>query len=212
MPSTNKNHPGLHELYRADLAPSVQARFERIMEPAVGSPTWLARKTAEVRELLALAQIAPRLRVQRLDARWDLLAEVRLDAVLPTRAGPGEPVVLEKKAVLVILYPERVLYSAVPGHALVQIRSPRGVFLPNASAGAGSQHVCLGLKLPVAIPLREIVLRTYAALTLQAVMLDPRDAAGVLNRQAAAYWLANRDRMPLSSAPFLAAVDPGGAS
>jgi hypothetical protein len=56
---------------------------------------------------------------------------------------------------------------------------------------------------PRGFPLREMVLASYAALTLQAISLDNMDPAGVLNRQAAVWWQANAQRIPLTTEPFL---------
>jgi hypothetical protein len=38
---------------------------------------------------------------------------------------------------------------------------------------------------------------------MQTLKIDERDAAGVLNPQAARWWQQNTDRIPLTSVPFL---------
>jgi hypothetical protein len=51
--------------------------------------------------------------------------------------------------------------------------------------------------------LTEIVVMTYGALTMQSVMIDEQDSAGVLNRDAAHWWQQNLWRIPLSREPFI---------
>jgi hypothetical protein len=53
------------------------------------------------------------------------------------------------------------------------------------------------------------VLASYAALTLQSVMVDERDPAGVMNSEAARWWQANAGRIPLTTTPFLAPIRAG---
>jgi hypothetical protein len=66
--------------------------------------------------------------------------------------------------------------------------------------------LCLGVNVPRCFPLRECVLASYAALTLQSIMVDERDPAGVMNKEAALWWQSNLHRIPLSTVPFLASV------
>ena len=76
-----------------------------------------------------------------------------------------------------------------------------------------SMAIACGLTCPIANPLstavREAVLASYAALTLQSVMIDELDPAGVMNKQAARWWQANTGRIPLTSTPFLAPLRAG---
>ena len=58
-------------------------------------------------------------------------------------------------------------------------------------------------QLPAGIPLKEIILMTYGALTMQTTQLDILDSAGVLNPFAADWWQRNTNRIPLSREPFL---------
>ena len=65
------------------------------------------------------------------------------------------------------------------------------------------QRLCLGARIPRGLPLREVLLMSHAALTLQSIQVDERDAAGVLNFPAAKFWQQRPERMPLSRVPFL---------
>jgi hypothetical protein len=101
-----------------------------------------------------------------------------------------------------ITYPAALVRSPLPGMAVVQVLGPPLVFHPNVAPGL-VQALCLGPRLPAAIPLKEILLATYGALSLQAIQLDLRDSAGVMNPQAAAYFGQRLDLIPLSREPFL---------
>jgi hypothetical protein len=92
---------------------------------------------------------------------------------------------------------------------IVAILTPRDVHHANVSSGRGSQRLCLGVNVPRGYPLREAVLATYAALTMQSAMVDELDPAGVMNSQAALFWQANPGRIPLTTTPFLAPLRSG---
>jgi hypothetical protein len=74
------------------------------------------------------------------------------------------------------------------------------------------QPLCLGARLPAGIRVKELVLMAYGALSMQTVMIDELDPAGVLNPVAARWWQANTDRIPLSRAAFLSPEDEGPAA
>ena len=67
---------------------------------------------------------------------------------------------------------------------MVQVLEPRHVHHPNVGtdeafghSGPGpfaSQPLCLGIRIPRGLPLREALLMSYAALTLQSVQVDDR--------------------------------------
>jgi hypothetical protein len=59
------------------------------------------------------------------------------------------------------------------------------------------------------VRLKDVVLMTYGALAMQAVMIDETDPAGLMNPAAARYFQQNRDLIPLSAAPFLSPASPG---
>jgi len=61
----------------------------------------------------------------------------------------------------------------------------------------------LGASLPTGIPCVELIVASYGALAMQNVMVDERDAAGVLNIEAARWWQANTHRIPLTKTPLL---------
>ena len=77
---------------------------------------------------------------------------------------------------------------------------------PGTPLQSAVQPLCLGANVARGFPLREAVLASYAALTLQTATIDDRDPAGIMNREAALWWQANAARAPLSRAPFLAGV------
>jgi hypothetical protein len=163
-----------------------------------------------VRDLLALEQIAERMTVLGIECRTELRALVRLSAPVPCMQPGARDLVVADHVDLALLYPEAILRGPLPGFALVEILSPRHVHHANVSAGPLGQRLCLGVNVPRGYPLREAVLASYAALTMQTAMVDELDPAGVMNSEAARWWQANPDRIPLTTAPFLAPLRGGG--
>ena len=197
--------PGLAVLADVQLSPSRQALLDLMMANAQGSPPWRARKHAEARELLALEALAPadRLVVKHLDAREGLRALVSMDVPVGCRPGGSGPLAVEQGALVGIHYPQEALYRPLPGLAFVQILAPLGVWHANVAPRAAQQRLCLGATLPPGVRVKELVLMTYGALSMQSVMIDAADPVGVLNLEAAEWWLDNLDRLPLTSVPFL---------
>ena len=77
-----------------------------------------------------------------------------------------------------------------------------GAWYAQVGAALG-QRMCLGVTIPVNIPVTELILTAYQLLSLQAVQLDASDGAGVMNSAAADWWVRNRTQIPLSNEPFL---------
>lgn len=210
--------PGLSSLGSRALAPANAAWHEALSMSARGSSVWRARKAAEMHDLIALTELAPpgRLRIEELDPTQALRAMLLLRVPVPVRAGTEDTLGgIARYALLGLVYPQEALRRALPGFAFVQILSPAGVFHANVAPDP-VQPLCLGATLPPGVRLIELVLMSYGALAMQSVMLDASDAAGVMNPAAARWWLANRERLPLSTAPFLAGDDlpasPGAAA
>ena len=203
---------GLSSLPEVPLPPEREALLRGLCEACQGSPAWRARKSAEARDLLALETIAPRLVVLALDLTTELLAIVRMDVTVPCL--PNAEFVEVGQVDLALRYPEQILHGPLPGYALVGILAPRSVWHPNISADQ-AQRLCLGANVPKGYPLREAVLGSYAALTLQSLTLDESDSAGIMNGAALTYWNDHQARIPLSKAAFLDepeavdTVDPG---
>jgi hypothetical protein len=197
--------PGLAELAELPLTPRHQQAYAGLLGDMLGPPAWRQRKRAEARCLLALAQIAPRLEVRQLDLRTSLLAQVGLrDMPVPCMLPGSNDVRIERGALLAIEYPEEILRAPIPGTQPVRICAPRFVFHSNVGPyGANVAALCLGASVPRGLPLVEMLLMSYGALTLQAISLDAMDPAGVLNPEAAQWWQRNAARTPLTAEPFL---------
>ena len=197
--------PGLASLSEIPLTRQNQQRLEQISADMMGVVPWRDRKKSEARQLLALEQLAgrSRMRVISLDGSQDLRAEVWLDVPVAMTPAPDGSLSVIRGAVIGVVYPPVILSMSLPGFALVSLVEPAsGAFYPNVGATRG-QRMCLGATLPVGIPVSELVLLSYGLLTGQTIMLDTSDSAGVMNVEAAHYWSANQDKMPLSSTPFL---------
>jgi len=197
--------PGLASLDEIPLSTFNQRRLEEASTDMQGVAPWRDRKKSEARQLLALEQLAgsSRMRVMSLDIDQDLRAAVWLDVPVAMTPAPDGSLKVARGAVIGIVYPQVILTMPLPGFALVCLVNPSsGVYYPNVGTSRG-QRMCLGASLPVGIPVSELVLLSYGLLTGQTIMMDTADSAGVMHVAAAHYWSANRDKMPLSSTPFL---------
>ena len=132
---------------------------------------------------------------------------------VPTMPDRGGDLVVADRALLRVNYEEEALRSALPGYAFVLVLSPTDLWLPNAGTPAGfpeslriPQALCLGPSIAPGTPVTELLLRTYSALTMQSVQLDPHAAEGVLNPGAARWWQDNTSRFPLCRQGLLEAV------
>ena len=180
---------------------------ERFLEAAVagsgGSPAWRSRKRAEARELLALSRLAPkRVNVEQLDLSDSLRAVIHLHAPVPAKRPGRDELVILPGALLGLRYRQQALLTPQPGASFIQILEPEGVFLAQVPREP-PYSLCLAPTLPPGIPCKELVLLSYAALTLQVFQLDVTHAAGVFNPMAALWWQENPGRIPLTHEPFL---------
>lgn len=196
--------PGLSSLPEVALDSRNQAIFEAA-ERTCGAPrVYRQRLLTEVREMLALCQLAGRLQVLWLDLSVGLRAKLSLEAPVPCRPDPAGPLQVAQCALLGLLYPAEAIVTPMPGYAFVRILAPRPVWLGCVSADA-NQILCLGTWLPAGTKVTDIILMTYGALSMQSTLLDVGDPAGVANAAAAVWWQcpANACRIPLSRDPFL---------
>jgi hypothetical protein len=191
---------GLHALRAVPLEPDAAERLRAAASAMRGDAPWKCRMLSEAHDLLALAQIAPtRVAVADLSLGDDLRAFVTMTCPVPCRA-PGGPVEIAEAAQIGLAYPRAALYD--PAAVLVQVLSPRYVFLGNVHPETGV--VCLGTRVTAAIPVKQLLLMTFATLTAQTVVLDPADYAGVFHPEAARWWWEHRNDLPLTREPFLA--------
>jgi hypothetical protein len=176
----------------------------RAAESARGPEPWKARKISEAQQLLALADRAgpARMQIIGLDLAEDLRAALRLDAPVAIMSAPGAALRIERGAVIGLVYPMAILAQPLPGTALVSLLHPHRAWYPNVAYVPG-QPLCLGTSIPARIPVAELVVLAWGLLTMQNVMLDAGDPAGVLNGAAAEWWQANRALMPLTREPLL---------
>ena len=207
---TGPSKPGLADLASVPLTPEHEHALEALASASQGSPAWRTRMWTEARELFALSQIAERMTLVALDLRVALKAIVRLEVTVPCLPPGADDLAVVGEADLALNYPEDILRGPLPGYALVQIVTPRHVMHPNVGWIDGGQPLCLGASVPRGYPLREAVLASYAALTLQAITLDEADPAGVMNVKAVQFWRERAERIPLSRESFLDPV--GGAA
>jgi hypothetical protein len=192
----------LSDLDRLPLESLSQQIWESAMKSCGGPAALRHRIGAEARDLLGLAQLSERLQVHWLDLSVGLRAKVELEVPVPCLPDPAGALEIASRAVLGLIYPPEAVLLPLPGYAFVRILQPRFVWHPNVSPDV-NQALCLGTRLPAAIPLREIVLMTFGALSMQTTQLDILDPAGVLSAASAEWWQRNPRLIPLSRESFL---------
>ena len=193
----------LSNLDKVKLDEKHQDLFDAALATNAGSRVHRSRKKYETYDLLALSQLSGRMRIRAIDLSVDLRCMFDLDTPVPTK--PAGDLVICKWARLGLVYPESAVRAPKPGYSFLHILTPEHVWLPNVSSDeqAGVQALCLGAVLPAGVLVRELILMSYAALSMQTVQLDALDAAGVMNGEAAQWWKLNQDRIPLSRESFL---------
>jgi hypothetical protein len=202
-------HRGLVNLASVELSPPNQRRYEHAMRGCAGSPIYRRRKLVEARSLFQLSELAPagRLVITTCDLTSTLRVSMKLKVPVPHLDESGEFRVLHA-AWIGLSYPEAALSQALPGYAFINLLLPSRVWSANVGMDLPGQPLCLGASMPVGIPCVELVLAAYGALSMQSVMIDERDAAGVLNPGAARWWQQNMHRVPLTRRPFLQPDEP----
>jgi len=182
-----------------------QRLVEMARSTASGSAPWRARKLAEARELIALAQESGRYRIEWLDLAEDLRVLLTMRASVPCLPDPAGPLRFAPLAQIGLVYSEQALRWPTPGTSFTQIVAPRKVWLPNVSTE--SQVLCLGISMPAGIRATEIIHTVFGALTLRLIETDLLAAAGVLNPEAALWWQHNLDKLPTAHEPFACATE-----
>jgi hypothetical protein len=199
----------LSSLGGVPLAPD-EERFLASARASCGGPAvWRERMLAEGRETFALSRFSGRFTVLAMDLQEEFHAMLSMRVPLPLRLPGENTLTMADEARLGLTYRAENLRLPSPGFAFVQILAPAHVWHPQVAAHpSGIQALCLGAQLPAGVRVRELLLMTYGALAMQSVQLDAADAAGVMNPEAARWWLlpANRRRIPLTREPFVRAA------
>jgi hypothetical protein len=199
--SSNAHRRRLSELRDLPLAGVFETIWETAQATCGGPAACRRRLIAEAHDLLALAQLSDRLVVHWLDLSMGLRAKVEMDVPVPCLPDPSGPLSIAPRATLGVGYPQEAVFVPQQGFAFVRILKPQGVWL-SAISPDENQALCLG-HLPAGVPVSEILLMTYGALSLQTIQIDLLDSAGVLNPAAAVWWQQNASRIPLTREPFL---------
>ncbi len=193
---------GLAALNDVPLCPLYAQMLEQALRSSTGPAWWRRRKEIETREILALAQISGRAMVPEIDLTESIRVIVHGQFPAPRLPEGSDNIEIAHEVILAIRYPEKAVLDPQPGFSFVQIMYPDRIWLANVSPGH-IQPLCLGATIPAAIPLRELLIMSYGALSMQTFMFDERDSAGVLNAPAARWWQRNPNLIPLSKEPFL---------
>jgi len=194
---------------------TLSRRHERMlaaaMRPCGGPAFWRLRKQREARDFLALAQVCGRLAVHELRLGEAFQAVAYMEVPVPCRPDETGRLRIAGGALIGLTYREEAVRLPAPGYAFANILAPHDVWHANVGGAEHGQPICLGQSMPAAIPLRELVLLIYGALSLQTVMIDERDVAGVMSADAARWWQQNLHRIPLTREPFIRPIEKGPA-
>lgn len=194
--------PALSRLSAVTLDAIHQAILDLACPTASGPAVLRHRLQAEARDVLALAQISGRLSVRWIDLSAGLRAKIEMRVPVPYRPDPAGPVQIASRALLGVMYPPDSLTLPQAGYAFVRVLHPRAVWHGNVSPDV-HQALCLGPSLPPGFPLREILLMTYGALSLQTTQFNQFDPAGLMHSASADWWQRNPQLIPLTREPFL---------
>jgi hypothetical protein len=192
----------LARLHEVKLDPYHEAILDSARRSCGGPAPVRHRLLAEAHDLLALSQGSGRVRLSWLDLSCGLRAKIEMEVPVPCLPEPNGSLEVKSRAVLGLIYPPEAIVLPLPGAAFVRILQPKHLWLSNCSSDH-NQVLCLGTSLPAGIPVREILILSYFALSVQAVQMDQMDPAGVLNPAAADWWQRNTSRIPLTREPFL---------
>jgi hypothetical protein len=197
--STSPDHSAPDDLA---LNESRQARLDQSMQDLAGSPAWKRRKQREAHDLLALEQRAPhRLQVLTLDLNHDLRVHLKLRVPVPCAPDFAGHLRVEPLAILGLVLPELSMSTVLPGSVFVQVIQPLHVFHPNVYET--TRQICLGLKFaPGEARVRELILMTYGALSMQTALPNPYDHHGIAHHRALQWWRDHLALRPLSRAAF----------
>ena len=194
---------GLSQLHQVKLPERDEAFLQSLAPRFGGQPRWCAAKQTMIRELLALAQLTDRLKFHWFDVAGDFRVLFDLRVTVPCRPEPHGPLQIASSATIGLTYREQFLTAAQPGYVYTCLIRPASVWLANVATDFG-QPLCLGPKLEAGIPVKELVIANYLALSMQSYQFDERDSAGILNPSAATFWQHQRTHpIPLSNEPFV---------
>jgi hypothetical protein len=193
----------LNRLHEVKLNGRYRRMYERAVGGCGGPIPWQARKRAEAHNLLALAQISGRLDVKEIDLRESFRAVCVLETPVMLQPDHSGNIKLAGAAILGLVYRQEAVSTPQPGTSFVCVLAPEKLWYSNVGPPEKGQPLCLGLTIQAAIPIKEIVLMTWGLLSMQTVMIDEQDSAGVLNAAAAKWWQQNLDRIPLTTDPFI---------
>lgn len=204
---TDERRPrGLSDLAKVQLDTERMECLERAARDSGGPPAIRARKRAEAHDLLAMSQLAPRLNVIELNLHHSFRAAIHLRGPVPCRPTADGPLKIEYDTMLGLNYRHESFAKPTPGWGFIQLLMPRRCWHANVSSDA-VQALCLGNQLPAGVRVRDLVLMAFGALTMQTVQVDEYDPAGVLNKEAAMWWQANLNLVPLTEEAFVSEAD-----
>ncbi|HEY2952911.1 MAG TPA: hypothetical protein VGK40_10025 [Verrucomicrobiae bacterium] len=208
IPESKPTAYGLSQLNQIKLPDHDEAFLTSLAARLGGSPRWRAHKQMMTRQMLALAQITDRLKLHWLDVAGDFRVLFDLRVTVPCLPDPHGPLQIASSATIGLTYREEFLAAAQPGYVYISLIRPAAIWLANSATDFG-QPLCLGPKLEAGIPVKELIIATYLALSMQSYQFNERDSAGILNGAAATWWQHQKSHpIPLSNEPFVTKTIP----
>jgi len=206
----SKPRDGLSYLAEVILDDCHKELFEKAKATCRGGAVWRQRKLSEIHDFLALSQLSGRINTMFLNLSGPLRILFEMKVTVPTLPDPAGELIVADRAHLGLTYREEAIRLPQPGYSFIEALQPNHIWLANAAPsdpafprfGPG-QAICLGATIEAGTPVKELILMSFGALTLQSVQLDALDAAGVMNDVSARWWMQNRDRIPLTREAFI---------
>ncbi|NNC87239.1 MAG: hypothetical protein HKN82_02125 [Akkermansiaceae bacterium] len=216
-PESNPNHPhpgwtgGLADLSGVTLDATHQKVADMARRGNAGTAAFQAWKNHALTDFLALSQVSGRIRTVMASLVGPLRLVFYLRAPVPTLPDPDGDLVVADSALLALNYEEPVLHQRPDGASLMAVIEPAKVWLPNVGSADGiptslsfGQPICLGA-VAAGIEVKELILQSFTALTMQTIQPDPAHPAGVMNIEAARWFQDPRNarHIPLTREGFL---------
>lgn len=179
-----------------------------------GARDWRDWKTAAAAEVIKLADQAARMEILSVGLDGDLHIVYALDMPVPCQPRKGK-LAVGRRAVFDLVYQEAWRRETPPSVLPMGMLEPFDVFHPNCRPGIiplrmpgggfmpmPRAALCLG-RIPAGTAPKELVLMGYYALSLQDLVLDELDPAGVLNPDACQFYRDHPEHLPLTQAGLL---------
>jgi len=190
----------------SSLLPPVADLLRQASENNTGRRDWREWKQDQGQALADMISAAERMSLLDLCLDGDFNAVVAIRMPVPRWPKNGR-LRIGHRAVFHLHYEDRWRWEAPAGWMPLGIFEPPDIFAPNMAPSLRGA-ICLGKTLPAGIPVTEIIVLGYYAVTLQNRDMDETDPAGVLNVQACEFFRNRPEYLPLTDAGLFEDWEP----